>query len=83
MNVRRNAGIADGTYEDRVEIAGEHCKTISLDSGAVFKVTVRAPIEVREFEWHAGGFKDPYGLGYRLFAYAVSGNDGYFFARHA
>ena len=48
MNVGGDAGVAEGSGEDGVEVAGEHAESVGRDSGFVFEVAVGAPVEVGE-----------------------------------
>ena len=59
MNIRFDAGIAEGSGKDCVEVAGEHGEAIGRDGGAITEVAVGAPVEFGELDV---GARDPNGF---------------------
>src|SRR5258708_6196308 len=80
MDVRGHAGIAKSADQNSVEVAGEHPKAIRRNGGAVFEVTVRAPIEVGQVNWYSGCLDNFDRMGNDFLADAIAGNDGNCFA---
>ena len=76
MNIGFDAGIAEGSDEDGVEVAGEHGESVGWDGGAVFQEAVGPPVEIGEIDGDAAGLDDFDGLRDDFFADAVAGNDG-------
>src|SRR5437879_13821717 len=80
MDVRRHAGIAKSADQNSVEVAGEHLKTIRRNGGAVFQVTVRAPVEVGQVNWYSGCLDDLDRLRNDFLADSIAWDDGNCFA---
>src|SRR5438876_1889960 len=80
MDVRRHAGIAKSADQNSVEVAREHFETIRRNGGAVFEVTVRAPIEVGQVNRCLRSLDYLDRLGNDFLADAIAWDDGNCFA---
>src|SRR5580704_6781775 len=76
VNVRGDARIAKGTYEDRVEVTLQHSETFRRDGDTVCKVTVGTPVKLRDFDVRARSGNDLDRFGDYFFPDAVSRNNG-------
>jgi len=78
MDVRGHSGIAKSADQNSVEVAGQHLETVRRNGGAVFEVTVRAPIEVGQVNPRLRSLDYLDRLGNDFLADAIAGNDGNF-----
>src|SRR5690348_14878926 len=76
MDVGLHAGIAEGTDQDGVEVAGQRGKSIGRDGGLVAEVALGSPIEVGHFDCCARGFDHANCLWNDLFADAIARDYG-------
>ncbi len=76
MDVRGDAGIAEGAGQDRVEIALEHGEAVGRNGHAVAKIAVGAPVEFAQLDVGSRGADDLEGLRDYFLANPVSGDDG-------
>jgi hypothetical protein len=75
MNVRRNARIAEGSNQNRIEIAPQHLEAVGRNGHAVAQVTISAPVELTEFNLGACSPDDFDGLGNNFLANAIPRDD--------
>src|SRR5208282_6411601 len=76
VNVRGDTRIAEGTYQNRIEIAFQHGEAAGRDCDAVGQKAVCAPVKLRNLDIGAGSSNDLDSFRDDFFSDAVSRNDG-------
>ena len=76
MDIALDPGIAEGTDQDGIEVAGQHGESIRRNGGLIAEVAVCAPVKFGEVKRGPGGLHHFYSLRDHFLANAVAGNYG-------
>lgn len=77
VNIEGYAGIAKGSDEDGIEVAGQGGEAVGRDGSFVGEIAISSPVEGGEFDSGTRGLNDVYGMRDYFFADAVAGDHGY------